>query len=109
MCHQRGQAFAPRIDEKDYNKRWIVQERTNMETSGSTAERIRKQARALGFEDWSTGNLAVLETDIRASHILKLSKDLREAAERGNHADVVMFARAIVAFIEDKPSEHVRS
>jgi hypothetical protein len=74
-----------------------------MDTSQSTAERIRKQARALGFEDWSTGDLGELEADIRASHILKLSKDLRDAAEHGNH-DVLTYARTIVAFIEDKPS-----
>ena len=48
-----------------------------MVTSRSTAESIREQARTLGFDDWSTGDLAVLEADIRASRILKLSKDLR--------------------------------
>ena len=75
-----------------------------MHTSRSTAERIREQARGLGFEDWSTGDLGALEADIRASHILKLSKDLRDAAEHGNHAEVLTYARAIVAFIEDKGS-----
>jgi hypothetical protein len=80
-----------------------------MDTSRSTAERIREHARALGFEDWSTGDLGELEADIRASHILKLSKDLRDAAEHGNHADVLTHARTIVAFIEDKPSASVRS
>lgn len=80
-----------------------------MDKSRSTAERIREKARALGFRDWSTGDLGELEADIRASHILKLSKDLREAAEHGDHADVVTCARAIVAFIEDKPSASVCS
>jgi hypothetical protein len=46
---------------------------------------------------------------IRASHMLKLSKDLRLAAEQGDHADVVTFARAIVAFVEDKPLQPVRA
>jgi hypothetical protein len=80
-----------------------------MDTSRSTAERIRAQARALGFDDWSTGDLGELEADIRASHILKLSKDIRNAAEHGNLADVLTYARTIVAFIEDKPSASVRS
>jgi hypothetical protein len=75
----------------------------------STAERIRAEARALSFNDWSTGDLGELEADIRASHILKLSKDLRNAAEHGDHADVVTYARAIVAFIGDKPSASTRS
>jgi hypothetical protein len=76
-----------------------------MDTSRSTAEKIRERARALGFDDWSTGDLGQLEADIRASHILKLSKDLRDAAQLGNHIDVLTHARAIVAFIEDK--EHL--
>jgi hypothetical protein len=78
-----------------------------MDTSSSTAERIREQARALGFEDWSTGDLGELEADVRASRILKLSRGLRDAAEHGDHADVVTHARAIVAFIEDKPLQPV--
>jgi hypothetical protein len=71
-----------------------------MGTTRTTAERIREQARALGFDDWSTGDLGELEADIRASSILKLSKDLRDAAQQGDHAAVVTYARAIVAFID---------
>ena len=44
-----------------------------MDTRTSTAENIREQARALGFDDWSTADLGELEADVRASHILKLS------------------------------------
>jgi hypothetical protein len=80
-----------------------------MDTTRSIAEEIREQARALGFDDWASGDLGELEADIRASHILKLSKDLRDAAQRGDHADVVTYARAIVAFIEDKPLQAVRA
>jgi hypothetical protein len=36
-----------------------------MDTSQGTAEKIREQARALGFDDWSTGELGELEVDIR--------------------------------------------
>ena len=74
-----------------------------MDTEKSTEETIRELAKALGFEDWSSSDLGELEADIRASRILKLSKNLREAAERGDHADVVTYARAIVAYIDDKP------
>ena len=80
-----------------------------MDKSRSSAEEIREQARALGFDDWSTGDLGELEADIRAGYILKLRKELRHAAEHGDHADVVTYARAIVAFIEDKPLELVRA
>jgi hypothetical protein len=80
-----------------------------MDTSRSIAENIRKQARALGFDDWATGELGELEADIRASHILRLSKDLRDAAEGGDHAEVVTYARAIVAYIEDSPLQLVRA
>jgi hypothetical protein len=76
---------------------------STMDTNKSNAETIRQQARALGFEDWAAGDLGELEADIRASHVLKLSKNLRDAAQRGSHADVLTHARAIVAYIEDKP------
>ena len=75
-----------------------------MDTSEGIGAEIRARARALGFDDWATGDLGELEADIRASRVLKLSKDLRGAAERGNHADVVTCARAIIAFIEDRPA-----
>ena len=80
-----------------------------MDSTRSIAEEIREQARALGFEDWASGDLSDLEADIRASRILKLSKHLRDAAERGDHADVVTYARAIVAFIEDRPLQLIRA
>jgi len=62
---------------------------------------IREQARRLGFDDWQSGNLAQLEADVRASSVLKLSKELRDAAERSNYADVLSRAREIVAFLAD--------
>jgi hypothetical protein len=62
---------------------------------------IREQARKLGFDDWASGDLAQLETDVRASRVLKLSKELRDAAERSDYADVLSRAREIVAFIAD--------
>lgn len=80
-----------------------------MDKTRSIAEEIREQARALGFDDWESGDLGELEADIRASHILKLSKNLRDAAQRGDHADVVTYARAIVAYIEDRPLQLVRA
>ena len=57
----------------------------------SPAERvsIRDRARGLGFEDWASGDLAQLEADVRASNVLKLSKDLRDAAERTDYAGVL--------------------
>ena len=69
----------------------------------SPAERvsIRDRARGLGFEDWASGDLAQLEADVRASNVLKLSKDLRDAAERTDYAGVLSRAREIVAFIAD--------
>jgi hypothetical protein len=80
-----------------------------MDTCKSSAEFIRAQARALDFDDWSTGDVGELEADIRASHILKLSKSLRDAAERTAYADVATHARAILDFIKDKPAESARS
>jgi len=62
---------------------------------------IREQARKLGFDDWASGDLAQLEADVRASRVLKLSRELRDAAERSDFADVVGRAREIVAFIAD--------
>lgn len=65
-------------------------------------QKIREQARALGFDDWATGDLADLEADVRASRVLKLSKEIRDAAERGNYAAVLTAARDLVAFLEDR-------
>ena len=62
---------------------------------------VREQARKLGFDDWASGDLAQLEADVRASSVLRLSKELRDAAERSNYADVLSRAREIVAFIAD--------
>jgi hypothetical protein len=76
-----------------------------MRTSKRLAGAIREQARALGFDDWDTGEIGGLEADVRASHILRLSKNLRDAAQRVNFADVLAHARAIVAFIEDRPTD----
>jgi hypothetical protein len=73
------------------------------------AAAIRDEARALGFEDWATGDIASLETDIRASRILRLSRQLRAAAERSDYADVVTHASAIVAYIQDRPADDNRS
>jgi hypothetical protein len=62
---------------------------------------IREQAQRLGFEDWASGDLAQLEADVRASIVLKLSKELREAAECSDYANALSRAREIVAFIAD--------
>ena len=62
---------------------------------------IREQARRLSFGDWASGDLAQLEADVRASCVLRLSRELRDAAEGSNYAGVLSRARRLLRSLAD--------